>query len=452
MESAGRKQILDKIQEIREADFRSELRRQFPDADFAVSVFAEGMTFSRFLYLLDRILDQMMISLDGPDWDLFPNSFNWNALDGGGNPTVFQRFNELLSYFSQKDWHNCLLRLHWHIQYQKENGIWVSGVSSHPVTTEEEIKQRLSFLADMESRVQAMATGVESALDELKANSEQLKSFHEEKKGELSVIFQAVTTVNKQKDQIAQLSTQAAEIHGQMKAKAEEGMHLVDRLHEQEKEEKRKFDESHERLESLTKEVERKNDSAAASLLAAEDLRKEIEGHRNEINKLLGLAADGALGQWFDSRHHALRSGLKFWRWAVPITTLMVLCWAVAVFLWIGAKTGNPYLDLGINVLKTVPAFVFLAFVLRQYSRERLVEEEYAFRAAISKTIKTYTDMLEKTDTEDNKSRNEMLREVLRQIYAMPRLYSERRPSLLRIRSRDFPEVLKQLNEVAKGK
>lgn len=446
MESAGRRQLLKKIKEIREADFREGLRLHFPDADFAVSIFAEEVTISRFLYLWERVMDQMEAALDEQEWDLLPNSFNFLPIDSTGDVTVFQRFNETLQYFNKKQWGDCLIRLRWHIQYQKANGIWALVEEKVYAKSEQRLAEQVGQVADITSRVKAVLQEIDVEMVNVSESKERLEQFYANKQKELQVITNSVDTVNVQKDAMNTLATTAAELHGQLKAKAEEGLNLVAALQARQSEEQTKFETLKSQIDTTIHTSDERNSQAEAKLKSAEALQKEIESHRDEINKLLGLAADGALGQWFDKRHESLRKSLKFWRWAVPVTTVVALGWAISVFLWIGSSTGNLYLDLGINVIKTVPAWILLAFSLRQYGRERFVEEEYAFRAAISKTIKTYTDMLEKSDTEENKSRNEMLREVLKQIYAMPRLQPEYKPGIMRVRSADLPAVLREVN------
>jgi hypothetical protein len=89
-----------------------------------------------------------------------------------------------------------------------------------------------------------------------------------------------------------------------------------------------------------------------------------------------------------------------------------------------------------------------MGFVIAQYNKERALEEEYAFRSAISETINAYADLLEGQDDKENKniSRQTMLLDAIKQVYSKPAMYREAdSKSFYKNSSKELLEVLKEL-------
>ncbi len=176
-----------------------------------------------------------------------------------------------------------------------------------------------------------------------------------------------------------------------------------------------------------------------------------VQNKKEEIVRLTGLAADGALGSKFDQRQVALASGLSFWKYGVPIITVLSVVWVIAVFTWIPTHTNNVWIDLLINVIKTSPAFILMGFVFNQYGKERNLQEEYAFKSAVAMTLTAYSSMLEKGDDDANKTRQEMLLKSIQQVYLLPRIHSDKQGSIYTMNGRQLKEAISTLTETLKN-
>jgi hypothetical protein len=172
-----------------------------------------------------------------------------------------------------------------------------------------------------------------------------------------------------------------------------------------------------------------------------------IEEQRSEIEKLTGMAADGALGTKFDQRQGKLNDGLKFWKWAVPLMTIIAIIWVVVVFTCLQSEIKNEWIRLGVNLLKTSPAFILLGFVFKQYSKERNLEEEYAFKSAVAMTLTAYSNMLSEKDVDNNKTRQEMLMKSIEQLYAQPIIHNEKPDRLFSFNTKNLKETVANLTE-----
>ncbi len=149
-----------------------------------------------------------------------------------------------------------------------------------------------------------------------------------------------------------------------------------------------------------------------------------------------------------ESGCRCFRKSLIWWRVAVGVSVAVAVAWSVVVFLCLATKTALPYLDIIVNLVKTSPGFILMGYIMAQYNKERAIEEEYAFRAAISETINAYADLLAGQDGKDsvNASRQTMLLDAIKQVYAKPQMHKEADPkSFYKNSSKELLEVLKDL-------
>jgi hypothetical protein len=196
-----------------------------------------------------------------------------------------------------------------------------------------------------------------------------------------------------------------------------------------------------------------KSELAEALNAAKEQLEKSdkqyntILGYRETIEKYLGYSVDGYLGNKFDDRAVKLRKALRFWPWAVPVSVVLSIAWVAIVFTCLRTDLGNEWVNLGINLLKTSPAFILMGFTFGQYAKERNLQEEYAFKSAVAMTINAYANLLADKDTEQNKSRQQLILRALEEVHKQPKLYSDKGGTLISLKAREMRETMQTLNE-----
>jgi hypothetical protein len=201
---------------------------------------------------------------------------------------------------------------------------------------------------------------------------------------------------------------------------------------------------------NLTDSLKVKIDEATLTLKNALEKNEFIESRKSLIEKLTGMAADGALGSKFGTRQKELDAKVQKWVYGIPIMTILSIVWVIVVFTCISANLGNQYLNLTVNILKTSPAFLLLGFVVSQYTKERNLQEEYAFKAAVAMTLTAYSNMLENVDLPGNKSRQDMLTSSIEQLYKQPKIHSEKNNNILSINARNLNESVKKLTDLIK--
>jgi hypothetical protein len=190
---------------------------------------------------------------------------------------------------------------------------------------------------------------------------------------------------------------------------------------------------------------------------ALEDLKKSkegidfIESNREEIVRLTGMAADGALGSKFDQRQDVLDKGLIFWKWAIPVMTILAGGWVVIVFTYLVPNFKDEWVNILVSILKTSPAFILLGFVFSQYKKERNLQEEYAFKSAVAITLTAYSEMLSNADIEDNTSRQQMLLKSIEMVYNQPQIHPLKSERLFSFNTKDLKETVGTLTDAVKN-
>jgi hypothetical protein len=140
-------------------------------------------------------------------------------------------------------------------------------------------------------------------------------------------------------------------------------------------------------IENETKTAER-----FAELLKLEDI----------IREKIRLATNFQLFHAFSTRQEAIAKGKEFWRSSLfyCVGASFVLSSAFIVYLFCAHPTYNAafYLKLAISI----PIIYAIHFCSTQYSKERQLEEEYAFKGNISVSLEPYRELVEKLIQKDD--------------------------------------------------
>jgi hypothetical protein len=109
--------------------------------------------------------------------------------------------------------------------------------------------------------------------------------------------------------------------------------------------------------------------------------------------------------------------------------------------------TGNIYFDIVLYAVKSAIAFVILGFAINQYSKERTLQEEYAFKEAVAVTINAYADQLQ---GETDADRRKMIMDTIDKMYSSPKIHSDKNNSLFGFRQKDVKDIVEKVLSEAK--
>jgi len=152
----------------------------------------------------------------------------------------------------------------------------------------------------------------------------------------------------------------------------------------------------------------------------------ENENLQKRVNELLAGATSGGLFRVFHDRQDFLLCGRNFWKWAVGVTSGLVV---VGVFIVAWALGDKPNVIFFVRLAVGMPLLFLMYFSARQYTRERQAEEEYAFKSAISLSVEPYRKLLEQM-REEEATETDFVKKLITEVFDNPvkRLFKMRKP------------------------
>lgn len=441
--------VIDSLETIKSIDVEHLLIDTYPtETDFS-KINISKYSAAEFLFLFNKMISQLGEELENGLGFLLP--FTENYANDFGAVNLQNDLSHIHSYLNSNQFTAIEPFLDRLIHYQIKNGFWSkSEVKSHSIDLEELKKQKT--LIDLNQK--ALDKNL-IAYNGLKANLETTISdfnvFIDGKKQELTQITALLSTANTQLTEINTIVSNATnkdtEIDGILKNIKDKVTTVSESITEYETDFMAiKKDNSALKLELET-----------AIAKALEDLKKSkegiefIESNKEEIVRLTGMAADGALGSKFDQRQDKLEKGLTFWKNSVPGVTLLSIIWVLVVFTCLKANTGDVWINLLINLLKTSPVFILMGFVFSQYKKERNLQEEYAFKSAVAMTLTAYSEMLSNADNDDNNSRQQMLLKSIELVYNQPQIHPVKNETIFSFNTKDLKETVCTLTDALKN-
>ncbi|HXB40678.1 MAG TPA: hypothetical protein VNZ49_09055 [Bacteroidia bacterium] len=402
-----------------------------------------------FIQVTTRAFKQLNEITIGEDYSVYAWDYTHPTLGAANLAT--EATNVLTGIEEKKPATEFVHHVQWIIKYLFDFDLWNKERATLNISDLEEKEATLLILTE---RVKGEFQKLEQAKNEYIAEKasiikerETLTQFVEQKKLELATIAEAVPTVTNQKGEIDAIHKGVQQVDSDIRTVQKNHSDLYEQLKTQKETQEKEF-------KTITDKVEEEKVKLTAVISSGDEkvkffqsLEQFIKDKQKEIIELGALAAGAALGGTFGLREKKLNDGLKFWKWAVPGITIIAMLWVIIVFTCLKSSTGTIWVDVILNVAKTIPAFVLMGFVFKQYSKERNLQEEYAFKAAVANTIKAYSDLLKGEDTKENVSRQKMLSDVVIQVQAPPKLYIESSGKIFSFSTKGLSDSIKNLNE-----
>jgi len=139
--------------------------------------------------------------------------------------------------------------------------------------------------------------------------------------------------------------------------------------------------------------VSKEEESVAAGDADLKRLVGQLEELEGRIREAIERATGYTLFHAFQRRQQDIAKAKNFWAWALAGCLGIALC-ASAAFIYslqfVQVYNAAFYLKLSI----TIPIVYAIAFCNLQYSRERKLEEEYAFKSSVSISLEPYQKLV----------------------------------------------------------
>lgn len=450
MNITQRQQILDLIEKIKSFDLNGFLKSQGID-DLEKHQYGDR-AFTEFSTQLSRMSEQLGAEIDGNSYKHLP--ITYNSPTEFGNINITQDLNSLLSALKVHGNEASVIQiLDKLIFYQISFGFWDrSSIHVHDPRAID-IKRRINELTALEEKFRSQRENIDkdtqsvknlieqlnTGLNQINSNSVAISTNKQESDTSLAAVKRNLEDSNTTRTQITELQTKITEALNKVSTDINENSTKFNEIVNQNNKLKAELDKT---IESSKKH----NEDIATT-------HNYIDSQKDQIEKMVGLATDGAIGYKFDERQKSIFKSILFWKLAVPVSYIFAALWVVLVFTVFKAKFDNEWLNLTINLIKTTPAWFLVAFCTNQYKKEREFEEEYAFKSAVAMTITSYTSLLSNDDVNQMKTKDKVLSKVLDNLYASP-LKKEVEPKRLSIRknhiTNDATSKAKELEEILK--
>ena len=164
------------------------------------------------------------------------------------------------------------------------------------------------------------------------------------------------------------------------------------------------------------------NTRSLSLIKEAEELQSEILSQRDTVENLIGAAADGSLGTHFKERKNQIQMNVITFTVLVIASLVFTAGWVLFIFKDFNSNSSD-WVHFVINVLRTLPAWFLVWWLIDRYTKERKLQEEYAFKSAIAMTMREHSKLLKNTDSGDIDKRDSqqiMLLKALENIYRSP--------------------------------
>lgn len=204
-----------------------------------------------------------------------------------------------------------------------------------------------------------------------------------------------LTQAQQSEASITQLQASASQSNATIKAIEDKATEFFDEVNSYTKRVDGMLKQADDTVDKNTKEM----DSLVSDLI---DLEEKI---KDQLEKATGYS----LFHSFQTRQGLMVKSKNFWLWV--LTFLLALALALGCWL-VNTMDGKTIADLGVafylKLSLTIPMLFAISFSTIQYSRERRLEEEYAFKSNISISLIPYQELVEKlVDEKDPEQRKE---------------------------------------------
>ena len=441
--------VIDSLEAIKSTDVEQLLIDAYPtETDFR-KINIGKYNAAEFLFFFNKMISQLEEELENGLGFLLPFTENYSNDFGSVNlQSDLSNIHGYLNSCQFSDIESILDRL---IHYQIKNGFWnKSEVKSHSIDLEE-LKKQKTLININQKALDKNLIGFNGLKTNLEKTISDFNAFIDEKKLELAQITTLLSTAIGQLSEINTIVSNATnkdtEIDGILKNIKDKVTTVSESITEYEAD----FTAIKKDNSALKFQLEAAIVKALADLKKSKDGIEFIESNREEIVRLTGMAADGALGSKFDQRQIKLEKGLTIWKCAIPVMTILAGLWVVVVFKYLVPDFKDEWVNIMVSILKTSPGFILLGFVFSQYKKERNLQEEYAFKSAVAMTLTAYSKMLSNADAEDNVSRQQMLLKSIEMVYNQPQIHPVKSETLFSFNTKDLKKTVIELTDTLKN-
>lgn len=405
------------------------------------TILFQDYSLSDLFSLAREVVRKIAIRINQNDWQVLPFSIQYIDL---GQFQLNNCITEMVNFFMQPQYDYAAQRVKALIFYSMTNGFWT-------ISENTDVEMQKSTLDKLKERVQLTIEHINKrveianeTIEKLNSKTEELNNLIVQKNQEFNVLQNNQNQSNNLLNNITNANKNAEDYKA-----------AIEKIKNQCSDILSDFEKKQEKIGTQQQDVDKQIEKANSNLTEFEKNSKDkiesiqkgyesVSSNVEEVRKMMGYISDGTLSHSFNQRKEAIKSNVNLWL-GISIASLIGLVgWVIVVFFWLSANTGSVWADILINGIKSAPlAFVF-GFALTRYSRERSLQEEYAFRESVAATLTAYLEQLKGDKSDEYKN---LLIGTVEKLYTKP-VIATKDYKLINLDSKDIAKIVESIKEM----
>lgn len=392
------------IGQIEDFDIDQYIIDNFPDTPLENVMFGDYNSLE-FKKIYKSVINRFKALIQSNMVLMLPTSYFPN---GSGN-NIIGVLRDLVSYISNKNNQGIFNGIRYIFEYCIQFGNWERNITYKPKISQENIENLAGEIELIQTKLEQENNKLIRLIEEYSKSKSDLDN----------KIIQATEFYDTIKDKAKNANEYDISIRSYLSS-SEANKNTIETLKTNIATLEQKITENIEDYKKRFEDVVNQNTRSLSLIREAEDLQKNILSQKQEVENLIGAAADGSLGTHFRERKNQIQKNvITFGVLAVVFFNLTCL---LVFMIFKGFDINNSdWVHFVINILRTSPAWFLVWWLISRYSKERKLQEEYAFKSAIAMTMREHSKLLKATDSGDVDNRDSQQIMLLR---AMDNIYS----------------------------
>lgn len=412
-------QVKGLVDEFLSMDISQHVASQYGENADLASVSIGEYSAKEYISQVRKMLAQFNEEIDSVYAKALP--FQYHFQNEYGNGSLQQDLANLLNQVKAKNFPASVTHLNRLIHYQAINGFWEKAKRKYFRASEVSVKEDKDRIDLVSKHMTEVSNRLGSLISEIEEQQERMNIFANSKKKEMGEIESLLPTAREHINELNEIHNRSAALEEKISStlsKSEEKKESVYDLRNEIKELLSELNRLAQKSKENTESQQRSHEEMAKqfrSNLELVESKQEYFKERNEyLDDLIGREVGASLFETFKQRKKELISSIGFWKWSVPITSVVAVLWIFFLF-GNGDLSSLSWQAIFVNSLKALPAVGLLLFSITQYAKERNFQEEYAFKSAVALTVNSYADQLS-----DDSNKDKLIMQSVSQIYRSP--------------------------------
>ena len=445
MNSSQKQNLANAIQEFNSAEIQFEeiAAKKYQNEQSLDTIIIQDYSLAEIFTYSREVIKKISDRIEQDNWQILPNTVVTQEF---GQFPLHQGIISLKNSLVQGNYKTTPTILKGLISYAMTNGFW-------NVPQKIELKIRESSLTKLEERAQLTIEHIDKraeianyTIKQLNEKVTELNQLIQQKRQEFNVLQNNQNQSNNLLNNISNANKNAEAYNAtieQIKNKCNDVLTDLEQKRDKVSSEQNEIDKQ---MASINNNLDTLETNMKEKIDLIQNGYDSVSSHVEEVRKMMGYIADGTLSHSFNKRKENIKRSEKLWMWISLGTLALLIAWVCVVFIWLSANTGIIWADILINGIKAAPLAFAFGFALTEYSKERNLLEEYAFREAVAVTLTAYLNQL---DGEISEEQKRLLTSTVEKLYTKP-IISNKEYKLFNFDTKDLAKTAEHVKEIAK--